>query len=167
MHSLLALQGCGSVKGSELEFSQLLLQLLDPNLTLVYLCLVEVDRLVELFSLNILLLAVALVEPLVHESLPLIAKLSLHSCNLLLELSLIESLLSHDLTAEVLELASQTLLDGITLLAHNLPPDSVEFVKDFRDARLRDLASSLVYRLSALFDVVENSNGLSGDPVVV
>ena len=102
-------------------------------MTLVYLCFVEVDRLVKFFSLNVLLLAVALVEPLVHESLPLVAKFSLHSCNLLLELSFIESLLSHNLAAEVLKLASQTFLNGVTLLTHNLPPDSVEFIKNFRD----------------------------------
>lgn len=136
-------------------------------MTLIYLCFVEVYRLVEFFSLNVLLLAVALVQPLVHESLPLVAKFSLHSCNLLLEFSLVESLLSHDLAAEVLELASQTFLDGVALLAHNFPPNSVELVKNFRDARLRDFASSLVDRLSAFFYVVENSNGLSGDPVVV
>jgi hypothetical protein len=84
-----------------------------------------------------------------------------------LEFSLVESLFGYNLTPQILELASQTLLDGVILLAHDFSPDSVQLIKNFGAAGFRDLASLFINGLLIIFYVDENGNCLSGDPIVV
>ena len=85
----------------------------------------------------------------------------LRSGNLLHELTLVEGLLGNDLPTQVLDLGSQSLLDRIVLLAHDLSPDSVELVQDLTNAGFSHLA------LVVISDLENGANSLGWDPVVV
>jgi len=80
-----------------------------------------------------------LVQSLDSQSLLTHAQLLLNSSYFLLQFTLVKSLLSHDLTAQILQLASQAFLDRVIFLSHDFPPDSVHLVEDFRDGNRSDL----------------------------
>ena len=77
------------------------------------------------------------------------------------ELTLVECLLGDNLAAKVLNLSSQTFLDGVVFLAHDVSPDRVEFIKDLADASLGHLAIELITDLQNL------AYCLSWDPIIV
>ena len=88
-------------------------------------------------------------------------KLLLCTRDLIHELALVECLLGDNLATEVLDLSRQTFFDGVVLLAHDVSPDRVKFVKDLADAGLGHLAIELITDLQNL------AYSLRGDPVIV
>lgn len=72
--------------------------------------------------------------------------------DLALRLVLIERLLCHQLAAQILNLQRQLLPNRIVLLPHNVSPNTIEFIQNLGDARLRHLAVVSHPYLLYLFD---------------
>ena len=103
----------------------------------------------------------ALAHTLVCQLLRSKGKLTLCGGDLFLQLTLVKGLFSNDLSAQVLYLSCEFLLDGLVLLTHDCAPNRVQLVEDLRDARFAHLA--LVLFLNA----DDGADGFGRDPVVV
>ena len=88
-----------------------------------------------------------LLNSLVVELLVSMRQFLLGALNFVHQLTLVEGLLRDDLSAQVLDLGSQALLNSVVLLPHDLPPDGVKLIEDLTDASLRHLAIELVLDL--------------------
>lgn len=90
-----------------------------------------------------------------------IRQLLLSPRDFLHELGLVEGLLGDDLSAEILDLVSEPLLDRVVLLPHDVAPNRIQFVEDLRNC-------SLGHRtLEVVLDPHYGANSLRRDPVVV
>ena len=103
-----------------------------------------------------------MLHALVVELLVCEGKLFLETLDLLLQLALVEGLLSDDLAPQVLNLRHEPLLDRSVLFAHDLTPDVVELVEDRADTSLGNRAALRVFA-----DPQNFTHCLCRDPIVV
>ena len=100
----------------------------------------------------------------------LVVQLRVHEDDFLLEsrdlslgLVLVEGLLGHELSAQILHLQRELSLDSLILFPHDVTPDHVQLIENARDTRLRHETVPL---LVVILDLVDFLDGFGRDPLV-